>query len=62
MPTARFGLAMVSVDNRLYALGGHDGRQRLAAVERFDPITNVWEKLSPMPTARYECAAAVGRR
>merc|ERR1712137_487504 len=62
MPTGRFGLAVAAAAGRLYAVGGHDGRRRLATAEVFDPATGHWSTLEPMPTARYECAAVAAWR
>jgi len=47
------------LDGKIYVIGGWDGYSTLSAVERFDPSTNSWETLTPMPTARYGFATAV---
>lgn len=56
-PTARHGCAAVAAAGQLYIVGGDDGRS-LAAVERYNPATQVWESLPPLPTGRFGCAAA----
>src|SRR5713226_10201813 len=59
MPTARRFLAAVALDGQIYALGG--GPPFRNTVERYDPKTNIWTSLSPMPTARAALAAATGQ-
>ncbi len=57
MPTARFGLAAVSLNGKIYAVGGY----RLTyskANEEYDPVTNTWATKAAMPTARTGLAAA----
>lgn len=36
--------------------GGHDGHERLACSERYDPETQTWTLLSPMRNARSSFA------
>lgn len=57
MPTARFGLAVANVNNKLYAVGGNDGGYS-AMNEEYDPASNTWVSKAAMPTARYLLAAA----
>jgi len=53
MPTPREHLASAVVDGKLYALGGFaNGIGNLAVNERYDPETDSWETLEPMPTSR----------
>ena len=59
MSAARFGPAAAVVDGKLYVMGGHDGRNQLSSVERYDPAKNAWEAVAPMSTARFALAAAV---
>ena len=59
MPTHRFGLQAAAIDGHLYAIGGYqhsvvgggDAYTLLAAVERYDPLSNTWTVLAPMPNA-----------
>jgi N-acetylneuraminic acid mutarotase len=54
-PAAAFG-----ADERLYVMGGYDGRnngQVYASVEVCTPSRNVWGTVASMPTARSELAA-----
>jgi N-acetylneuraminic acid mutarotase len=64
MPTARYGLAAVrGPDGRIYAIGGLNSFNNsgvLATVEVYDPKTNSWSAVAPMPTARWGLAAVLG--
>jgi N-acetylneuraminic acid mutarotase len=64
MPTARCCLAAATgTDGRIYAIGGWNqpgGDNTLSTVEAYDPSTNTWSTLAPMPTARGDLAAATG--
>ena len=63
MSTGRIEPAVAVLGGKIYVVGGHTGisprSSTLNSVERFDPITNAWESLSPMSTARRGAAAAV---
>jgi N-acetylneuraminic acid mutarotase len=43
----------------LYVIGGRSGVGVINNLERYDPVTNTWATLTPMPTARAAAAAAV---
>ena len=58
MPTARGGLAVTVYQNRLYAIGGYDGKTNPAVVEVFDPQRNSWTSGAPLPTPRDHLAVA----
>ena len=63
MPTARGGLAVVTVDNKLYALGGYDGERNPKVVEVYDPAADAWTSVAPLPTPRdHLTAVSVGGR
>lgn len=63
MPTARGALGVAVYQNRLYAIGGYDGKRNSDAVEIFDPETNTWISAAPMPTPRDHLAVVtVGSR
>jgi N-acetylneuraminic acid mutarotase len=47
------------VNGRIYVIGGWNGVTALSTVEEYDPATNSWRTLAPMPTARYGLATAV---
>lgn len=62
MPTPREHLAAAAIDGQIYVVGGRrqsgfdiTNRQQL---ERYDPATDTWASLAPMPTARGGLAAA----
>ena len=56
MATARYALGVAVLDGKLYAAGGEkveeDEDMPVNTVERFDPVTNGWEAVAPMVTAR----------
>jgi N-acetylneuraminic acid mutarotase len=60
-------LAAIAVrgnDGRIYVFGGArdaSGRTNEDSTEAYDPSTDTWQTLAPMPTARYGASAAVGR-
>src|SRR6266540_2783555 len=63
MPTARAGLAVANVGDKIYAIGGRTGTTPctgtpLTAVERYDPTTNSWTAVAPLLSARSDLAAA----
>jgi len=63
MPTARGGLAVVNVENKLYALGGYDGESNPRVVEVYDPADDAWASVAPLPTPRdHLTAVSVGGR
>jgi N-acetylneuraminic acid mutarotase len=60
MPTGRRSLAAVTLNGKIYAIGGQGGSGLLNTVEVYDPSANTWSTAPPMPTARnYFAAAAV---
>jgi N-acetylneuraminic acid mutarotase len=52
MPTPRAGSSGAVVDGKLIVLGGEGGRV-FQEVERYDPSTDVWERLTDMETPRH---------
>ena len=56
MPTARGALGVTVYQNRLYAIGGYDGKHNSGAVEVFDPQTNTWSSGASIPTLRDHLA------
>jgi len=55
------GATLPTIYGRMFVFGGWDGYTALADAEVYDPWTNTWSALPPMPTARYKAAyAAVG--
>jgi N-acetylneuraminic acid mutarotase len=66
MPTPRGDLmAVAGADGKLYAIGGWNARNSsndaipLSTVEAYDPATNTWATMAPMPTPRFQLAGAV---
>jgi hypothetical protein len=63
MPTARSGGVSGTDGRRIYVAGGEVTTQELVgafrAIEAFDPVTNSWSKLPPMPMPRHGAAGAV---
>ncbi|MDR0373923.1 MAG: hypothetical protein LBI79_10350 [Nitrososphaerota archaeon] len=62
MHHARCDFGTVVVDGKIYVIGGHDERYVqggidyegvIGAVEQYDPQTNTWMDMAPMPTPRY---------
>ncbi|ODN04215.1 Kelch-like protein 18 [Orchesella cincta] len=56
MLRSRVGVAVMK--NRLYAIGGFNGQERLATVEVYDPNTKAWSKVAPMNFRRSAVGAA----
>lgn len=59
--------AVTDAQGRIYVLGGYDDRTRppgpdsaVATVERYDPASGAWTRLSPMAHPRVRCVAAFG--
>jgi DNA-binding CsgD family transcriptional regulator/N-acetylneuraminic acid mutarotase len=49
MPTARYGMAVVAYDGKIYAIAGQSENGPTGVVELYDPVTNTWESKSPKP-------------
>jgi len=65
VPTGRSGVAVLEHGGYVYTFGGErldePNERTFDDAERFDPRTNQWERLAPMPTARHGLgAAAIG--
>lgn len=45
------------VNNRIYAMGGHNGHSRLRTTEVYNPETNQWTLLANMNTRRSDADA-----
>jgi N-acetylneuraminic acid mutarotase len=63
MPTARSGGVSGTDGRRIYVAGGEVTTQQLVgayrAIEAYDPLTNSWSTLPPMPMPRHGAAGAV---
>jgi N-acetylneuraminic acid mutarotase len=65
LPTPRAGIGVAAVNGELFVFGGEtfdpnggDGEVH-GEVEVFNPVTNTWRSLSPMPTPRHGIWASV---
>jgi N-acetylneuraminic acid mutarotase len=65
MSQARFGLGVVAVGGKIYAIGGavDAGRSFVGTNECYDPVSDTWTTLKSMPTprARFAIAAYQGK-
>jgi len=63
MPTAREGLALAEVNNKIYAIGGRGGwdvgLQEYAIVEQYDPSIDTWQARTSMSSSRVWLGVAV---
>jgi hypothetical protein len=60
MPTARCGLGVAVVDDKIYAIGGTYGIQgSYDNNEEYDSVTDTWTTKKPMPTPRGDFAIAI---
>ncbi|MDR2707601.1 MAG: hypothetical protein LBB87_02480 [Nitrososphaerota archaeon] len=63
MTQARTGLGVVAVEGKIYAIGGYTdevypGNGYTGINERYDPQTDTWTTMMPMPTPRRNFAIA----
>ena len=62
MPTPRSGIGVAVLNGRMHVLGGEAYLNDLVGTyrthEAFDPKTNTWQRLPPMPTPRHGLAVA----
>jgi non-specific serine/threonine protein kinase len=61
MPTLREHMAAASDGRYVYAVGGRvlSSSRNVAALERYDPVADRWQRLPSMPTPRGGLGAAV---
>jgi N-acetylneuraminic acid mutarotase len=59
MPTARAGIGVAVVDEKIYVIGGHNWSGSLGTNEMYDPSTNSWTTKTSMPTPRTHFGIAV---
>jgi len=63
IPTERAGLTCAAVNGRAYVFGGERSRSPMypdgvhPEVEEYNPLTNSWQAMTPMPTPRHGFAA-----
>ncbi|XP_071071723.1 kelch-like protein 8 isoform X3 [Dasypus novemcinctus] len=58
MNSRRRHVGVISVEGKVYAVGGHDGNEHLGSMEVFDPFTNKWMMKASMNTKRRGIALA----
>lgn len=59
MPTPRENLCVVTLNNKIYALGGMNRPSgNTSIVEVYDPLTNSWSNAAPLPAASADMGAA----
>jgi hypothetical protein len=59
MRRPRGALALLSIGQRLYAIGGLDGTTQVAVPEMYDPTKATWSDLPPMPRPRNHAGGYV---
>jgi hypothetical protein len=63
MPTIRSGVALATLNAKIYAVGGYvlngDNATTLGSNEAYDPKTDTWTERAPMPTLRNGFGIAV---
>lgn len=59
LPTPRGGLALVALENQLYAIGGESVQGVTGELDLYDIQTNTWTTLTPKPIAVADALAAV---
>ena len=59
LPTPRFNLALVAIENQLYAIGGESDQGISGNLERFDVQSNTWSELASKPIPVTDALAAV---
>ncbi|TRZ03805.1 hypothetical protein DNTS_027797 [Danionella cerebrum] len=52
MNSRRRHVGVISVEGKVFAVGGHDGNEHLGSTEMFDPNTNKWMMRASMNTKR----------
>lgn len=59
LPTERGGFASAVLGGEILVIGGEGGGNTYGEVEAYNPETNAWRTLEPMPTPRHGIQAAV---
>ncbi|ADI13634.1 Kelch repeat-containing protein [Truepera radiovictrix] len=59
LPTERGGFAAAVLGDEILVIGGEGGGNTYEEVEAYNPRTNTWRRLAPMPTPRHGVQAAV---
>ncbi|XP_054160938.1 uncharacterized protein LOC128958993 [Oppia nitens] len=59
MSIIREDFGLVSMDSKLYAIGGYDSKSRVNSLEVYDTQTNTWKLVSSMNLLRNELDSAI---
>ncbi len=57
LPTPRGGLAVTTLQGKLFAISGYNGQENPSVVEVYDPNRDQWTAVAPLPTPRDHLAA-----
>ena len=52
MKHPRSGAGVANLGQYIFVVGGFNGESQLNSVERYDTERDIWEEVSPLPTAR----------
>ena len=52
----KYGAETILVGNEIYSIGGYNGSNYLDAIERFDPVNEVWQTVADLPVPVADCA------
>ncbi len=52
MPTVRYNVRGIAMQDALYLVGGHDNSGTLATVEKFNVTSQQWSRMAPMASPR----------
>ena len=55
-PGPRWYAGCAELDGKIYVIGGYDGTTELSRVDRFDPASNTWDTVAPLPWPRSALA------
>ena len=55
-PRPRGYAGCAELDGKIYVIGGWDGHAELSRVDRYDPATNTWDTVAPLPWPRWGLA------
>jgi hypothetical protein len=59
IPTPRAGVGVAAMGSKIFVIGGEGNGNAYDKVEAFDTVTQTWQTMTPMPTARHGFQAAV---
>jgi len=54
MPSAESGAAVASINDVIYVAGGQNKNGPLSTLQVYDPVTNSWGGMAPLPEPRYD--------